>query len=66
MSEAEIANRRRINAETLASFALSDLPPANPETQHIFDDWVEGRIATNEEVVQLLHEHYSTVVKNEK
>ncbi|WP_201510407.1 antitoxin VbhA family protein [Psychrobacter alimentarius] len=66
VSEAEIANRRRINAETLASFALSDLPPANPETQHIFDDWVEGRIATNEEVVQLLHEHYSTVVKNEK
>ena len=66
VSEAEIAKRRRINAETLASFALSDLPPANPETQHIFDDFVEGRIATNEEVVQLLHEHYSAIAKNEK
>lgn len=65
VSQAEIAKRRRINADTLASFALSDLSAPNPETQHIFNDWVEGRIATNEEVVQLLHEHYSAIAKNE-
>jgi len=65
VSDAEIVKRRRINADTLASFALSDLPPANPDTQHIFDDWVEGRIATIEEVTQLLHEHYSEISKNE-
>ena len=65
VSETEIAKRRRINADTLASFALSDLPPANPDTKHIFDDWVEGRIATSEEVTQLLHEHYSAIAKKE-
>lgn len=65
VSDAEIAKRRRMNADTLASFALSELPPANPDTRHIFDDWVEGRIATIEEVTQMLHEHYSEISKNE-
>ena len=64
MSQAEIAKRKRINAWSLGSFAVDNIP-VNPETQHIFDDFVEGRIATNEEVKQMLHEHYSAIAKNE-
>lgn len=54
VSEAEIAKRRRITADTLASFAVDNIP-VNPETQCIFDDFLEDKIATNAEVKALLH-----------
>ena len=65
VSEAEIAKRRRITADTLASFAVDNIP-VNPETQYIFDDFVEGKIATNAEVKALLHDHYSKIAKLSK
>lgn len=58
VSRQEIEKRKRINADTLASFAVDNIP-VNPDTQHIFDDFVEGRIATNKEVKELLHAHYT-------
>ncbi len=65
VSEAEIAKRRHSNALTAGSFAVDNIP-ANPDTQHLFDDFVEGRIATNEELTQLLHAHYSKIAKLSK
>lgn len=62
VSDSEIAKRKHINAWIRGSHAVDNLH-SNPDTQHIFDDFVEGRIATNEEVVQLLHEHYSKIAK---
>ena len=64
VSQAEIEERRRISAWITGSHAVDNLH-ANPDTQHIFDDFVEGRIATNEEVVQLLHEHYSKIAADD-
>lgn len=58
MSQTEIDKRRFINADTLASFAVDNIP-INPDTQHIFRDFVEGRIATSKEVKELLHAYYS-------
>ncbi|MGP4717334.1 hypothetical protein ACTXGL_11920 [Psychrobacter sp. T6-6] len=45
---------------TSASFAVDNLP-VNPDTQHIFKDYQEGRIATIKEVTALLHAHYTKV-----
>lgn len=58
VSQEEVAKRRRITSDTLASFAVDNIP-VNPDTQHIFQDFVDGKIATNEEVRELLHAHYS-------
>ena len=58
VSQQEIAKRRRINSDTLASFAVDNIP-VNPDTQHIFEDFMEGRIATSKEVKELLHAHYT-------
>ncbi|AMT97383.1 MULTISPECIES: antitoxin VbhA family protein [Psychrobacter] len=60
VSQEEIEKRRRITSSTLASFAVDNIP-INPDTQHIFKDFVEGKIATNEEVTALLHAHYTKV-----
>lgn len=60
VSQQEIEERRRIMALTSASFAVDNLP-VNPDTQHIFKDYKEGRIATIEEVKALLHAHYTKV-----
>tara|TARA_R110000765_G_scaffold171466_1_gene276388 strand:- start:338 stop:499 length:162 start_codon:yes stop_codon:yes gene_type:complete len=48
-------------ALTSASFAVDNLP-VNPDTQHIFKDYKEGRIATIKEVIALLHAHYTKVI----
>lgn len=61
VSHAEIANRRQADALTAASFAVDNIP-ANPDTQYLFRDYVEGRIATNQELTKLLHEHYSKML----
>lgn len=58
VSDAEIAKRRRINAWIRGSHAVDNLH-GNPDTQHIFDDYEEGRISTSAEVKRLLHAHYS-------
>lgn len=58
VSRQEIEKRKRINADILASFAVDNIP-VNPDTQYIFEDFVEGRIATNEEVGELLHAYYT-------
>jgi hypothetical protein len=58
VSQAEIAKRRRINAATAGSFALGNFP-VNPHTQHIFEDFVEGKIVTSKEVKELLHAYYT-------
>lgn len=60
----EVEKRRQIGAWIRGSHAVDNLHP-NPDTQHIFNDYEEGRIATNEEVVQLLHAHYSLILKKE-
>lgn len=60
VSEAEIARRRRTNADALSSFAVDNIP-VNPDTQHIFNDYAAGRIATTKEVKELLHAHYSNL-----
>ena len=62
VSDSEIAKRKHINAWIRGSHAVDNLH-ANPDTLHIFKDYEEGRIATTEEVKQLLHEHYSTIAK---
>lgn len=65
VSEAEIAKRRRINAWIRGSHAVDNLR-ANPDTQHIFDDFEEGKIATSAEVNALLHVHYSKIANLSK
>lgn len=60
VSQQEIEERRYIMAITSASFAVDNLP-VNPDTQHIFKDYQEGRIATIKEVIALLHAHYTKV-----
>ncbi len=60
VSQKEIEKRRRINASTLASFAVNNIP-INPDTQHIFKDFEEGKIATSKEVKTLLHAHYTKI-----
>ena len=60
VSQQEIEERRRIMAITSGSFAGDNLP-INPDTQHIFKDYEEGRIATIKEVIALLHAHYTQV-----
>ncbi|MGP5101455.1 hypothetical protein ACTXMV_08930 [Psychrobacter celer] len=60
VSRQEIEKRRRINFDTLGSFAVDDIP-VNPNTQHIFQDFEEGKIATSKEVKALLHAHYTKV-----
>lgn len=60
VSQQEIGKRRRIKFDTLASFAVDKIP-VNPDTQHIFKDFEEGRIATSKEVKALLHAHYTKI-----
>jgi len=60
VSQEEIENRRRTHSDALANFAVDNIP-VNPETQHIFNNYVEGRIATTKEVKELLHAHYTKV-----
>ena len=62
VSQQEIDKRRCINEFTMGSFAVDNIP-VNPDTQHFFHDYVEGRIATNEELKNLLHQHYSKIAK---
>ncbi|MFK3990027.1 antitoxin VbhA family protein [Psychrobacter sp. NPDC064578] len=61
VSQDEIAKRRHANAITAGSFSVGNFS-VNPDTQHIFEDFVEGRIATIEEVYELLHAHYTELV----
>ena len=60
VSQQEIEKRRRINSDTLSSFAIDNIP-VNPDTQHFFKDFEEGKIATSKEVKALLHVHYTKV-----
>ncbi|MGP5408453.1 antitoxin VbhA family protein [Psychrobacter celer] len=65
VSQQEIEKRRRINFDTLGSFAVDNIP-SNPATQRIFQDFEEGKIATSKEVKALLHAHYTKVALEEK
>jgi len=65
VSRQEIEKRRRINFDTLGSLAVDNIP-VNPDTQHIFQDFEEGKIATSKEVKALLHAHYTKVALEEK
>ena len=60
VSRQEIEKRRRINSDTLSSFAIDNIP-VNPDTQHFFKDFEEGKIATSKEVKALLHAHYTKI-----
>lgn len=60
VSQQEIEKRRRIIASTLASFAVDKIP-IDPDTQHIFKDFEEGKIATSKEVKALLHAYYTKI-----
>lgn len=58
VSQEEIAKRRNIQRLVLGSIAV-DNSPINPETRYIFNDFVEGRIATIEEAKAQLTGYYS-------
>ena len=58
VSQEEIAKRRNIQRLVLGSIA-DDNSPINPDTRYIFNDFVEGRIATIEEAKAQLMEYYS-------
>ncbi|MGP9636554.1 antitoxin VbhA family protein [Psychrobacter sp. AOP3-A1-26] len=58
VSQEDIENRRRTHSDALANFAVDNIP-INPDTKHIFNDYVEGRIVTTKEVKELLHAHYT-------
>lgn len=58
ISKEEIENRRRTHLDALANFAVDNIP-VNPDTQHIFNDYVEGKTLTTKEVKELLHAHYT-------
>ena len=60
VSQQEIEKRRRINSDTLSSFAVDNIP-INLDTQHTFKDFEEGKIATSKEVKALLHAHYTKI-----
>jgi len=65
VSQAEIEERRRISAWIRGSHNVDNLH-ANPDTQHIFDDFANGKIATSKEVKELLHAHYSAIANLSK
>ncbi|KAF0568278.1 hypothetical protein FQV37_1143 [Psychrobacter nivimaris] len=44
----------------MSSFAIDNIP-VNPDTQHFFKDFEEGKIATSKEVKALLHAHYTKI-----
>lgn len=58
ISQEEIESQRRTHSDALVNFAVDNIP-INPDTQHIFNDYVEGRILTTKEVKELLHAYYS-------
>lgn len=58
VSQQEIAKRRHADAITAGSFAVDNISMSS-DTKHLFCDYVEGRIATNKDLVSLLHAHYS-------
>ncbi|MDE4455232.1 hypothetical protein [Psychrobacter sp. DAB_AL62B] len=60
VSQEEIAKRRILYKHVLGSIGVGD-SPINPNTRHIFNDFVEGRIATTEEVREKLIKYYSQI-----
>ena len=58
VNQEEIAKRRNIQRLVLGSIAV-DNSPINPDTRYIFNDFVEGRIATIEEAKAKLMGYYS-------
>lgn len=58
MTEAEITKRKQAQTTTRAIFAVDNLTP-NPETQHIFDDYADGKLATVDEAIKALDKHYN-------
>ena len=60
VSQEEIAKRRNIQRLVLGSIAV-DNSPINPDTRYIFNDFVEGRIATIEEAKAKLIKYYSQI-----
>ena len=60
VSQEEIAKRRILHKNVLGSIGVGD-SPINPKTRHIFNDFVEGRTATTEEVREKLIKYYSQI-----
>lgn len=60
VSQEEIAKRRIIHKHVLGSIGVGD-SPINPETRHIFNDFVEGRTATIAEAKEKLIKYYSQI-----
>lgn len=60
VSHEELAKRRIFHNHILARIAVGD-SPINPKTRHIFNDFIEGRIATTREVREKLIKHYSQI-----
>lgn len=58
LTENEITKRKQAQRQTRAIFAIDNLKP-NPETQHIFDNFTTGKIATVEQAIQELDKHYN-------
>ena len=60
VSRQEIARRKKNQRITNAIFAVDNLKP-NPRTQHIFDDYANGRISSISEAIKKLDAHYGVV-----
>lgn len=58
MTENEITKRKQAQTTTRAIFAVDNLAP-NPETQHIFNYYANGKLATVEEAIKALDQHYN-------
>lgn len=58
LSKTEIEKRKKNQRLTNAMFAVDDLRP-NPHTQHIFDDYANGNLATLDEAIKELDKHYN-------
>ncbi len=60
VSRQEIARRKKNQRITNAIFAVDNLK-TNPRTQHIFDDYANGRISSISEAIKKLDAHYGVV-----
>ena len=60
LSDKEIARRKKAQRTTRAIFAVDNLKP-NSATQHIFDDYANGRISSASEAIKRLDAHYGII-----
>lgn len=58
LSKTELERRKKNQRLANAIFAVDNLRP-NPNTQHIFDDYANGNLATVDEAIKELDKYYN-------